>query len=385
MPKQSQEAQSSTSTGTSSSSSSSSSSTYKSHTEAPKEQPFYHRESDIGGFNNKKGRSKYSKRFSITDPINWAKNLKAQTPVLLQVGKPTPKAVISFGGCGLLCTYSLGVVQYLLAEKKDFIRQCYVLGTGSGTIPAVALCGEDSKATPEAVKEYIVDNMFDISNEPRRIDVMKKAAEQFLPEDIHERMNGRCSLAVGMSNRDMNFMKQPPHQQLFGAMLSSFESAADVGEIMIGATAPNATLPYLLRGELVTRATWKCISSELDQYVRHIYIHGFSGYPHSTQHTRHNSFFGRHGFLANSHWHWQTQMLCAHYPMRVPMMRNRHREMLREAFEKGFHDARRYERWEEDVYLTAKPDRSPSENTDLRTIRAAIFGARDKPPEGAKL
>ena len=73
---------------------------YKSHTQAPGQQPHFHRVSDMGAFGNKKGL--YSKNFTVTDPVNWSKNLRAQIPTLLQVGKPTPKAVLSFGGAGML-------------------------------------------------------------------------------------------------------------------------------------------------------------------------------------------------------------------------------------------------------------------------------------------
>jgi hypothetical protein len=358
---------------------------YQSHTRAPKEQPFFHRTSTYGSFDNKKP-NLYSKNFTVTDPVNWSKNLRAQVPTLLQVGRPTPKAVLSFGGCGMLVTYSLGVAQYLLAEKREFVRQCYVLGTGSGTIAAVALCAEDPKSTPEQVKDFIVANAFDVHHEDTRRKVVADACARFLPDDVHERMRGRCTLAVGMSNRDLYYAKQPSAQQLFGAMISSFDSKADVGDCILAATAPNATLPCVFRGEHCTRATWKCLSAELDQYVRHVYIHGMSGYPHSIHHTRHNTFVGRHGLLANSHWHWQRQMLAAIWPKRIPLLASSNLELIKESFEKGFHDARRYERWEEDVYVTAKPDRSPSDSIDLRRIRAAIFGSRSAaPPDETKL
>jgi hypothetical protein len=358
---------------------------YKSHTQAPKEQPTFHRMSDMGAFSSKK-KGVYSKNFTVTDPVNWAKNMKAQVPNLLQVGKPTPKAVLSFGGAGLLCTYSLGVVQYLLAEKKDFVRTCYIVGTGTGTIPAVALCAEDPTATPEKIKDFLVENVFDVHHEEIRREVLLKGCQQFIPQDIAERMRGRCTLCVGMSNRDLYFPRQPMNQQLFGAMISNFDSKEDVTDCIVGATAPNATIPYTFRGERITRATWKCMSAELDQYVRHIYIHGLSGYPHSGHHTRHNNFIGRHGFIANSHWNWKRQFLCAIWPKRVPFLANSNIEVIKEAFEKGFNDARRYERWEEDVYLNAKPDRSANDSLDMKNIRAAIFGTnRTGGNEEAKL
>ena len=360
------------------------SSNYKSHTQAPPKQPHFHRVSDMGAFSDKK-KGLYSKNFTVTDPVNWSKNIRAQIPTLLQVGKPTPKAVLSFGGCGMLCTYSLGVGQYLLAEKKDLVRQCYVVGTGSGTIPALALCSEDPAATPEMIKDYLVENVFDVHHEDTRLKVIGEGCRKFIPEDIHERMKGRCTLAVGMSNRDLYYSRQPINQQMFGAMISSFDSKEDVADCVIAATAPNATMPCVFRGEKCTRGTWKCLSVELDQYVRHIYIHGLSGYPHSSHHTRHNHYIGRHGFLCNSHWNWKRQFLVAIWPKRIPMLATSNIEVLKEAFEKGFNDARRYERWEEDVYLNAKPDRSVNDSLDMKNIRAAIFGSSERDAEAAKL
>lgn len=357
---------------------------YKSHTRAPNEQPHFHRTSDFGSF-SAKSKGLYSKNFTVTDPINWSKNMRAQIPNLLQVGKPSPKAVLSFGGCGMLCTYSLGVVQYLLAEKKEFVRQCYVVGTGSGTIPAVALCAEDPAATPEMIKDFICDHVFDVHHEEIRQDVLRQGCSKFIPEDIAERMKGRCTLAVGMSNRDLNYPRQPINQQMFGAMISAFDSKADVSDCIVAATAPNATMPCIFRGERCTRATWKCLSAELDQYVRHIYIHGLSGYPHSGHHSRHNHYIGRHGFLANSHWNWKRQFLVAIWPKRIPFLASSNLEVIRESFEKGFNDARRYERWEEDVYVNAKPDRSSNDSLDMKNIRAAIFGSSNTGAEEKKL
>ena len=283
----------------------------------------------------------------------------------------------------MLVTYSLGVAQYLVAHRKDFLRQCYILGAGSGCIAAVAACAEDATSTPEAIKNFIVENVFNIDDEKKRQALLSRGCELMLPDDVHQRMKGRCTLAVGMSNRDVNYFKQPLNQQLFGAPISAFDGKSDVQECLIAATAPNATLPFKFRGEFCTRCTWKCMSSELDQYVRHIYIHGISGYPYSSQHTRHNMFFGRHGLVANTHWNWQRQFLVAIWPCKFGLgVANT--EVLREAYDRGFQDAMRYERWDEDPYTNAKADRSPGDSTDWKTIRAAFFGSK-QPHEDARL
>ena len=296
--------------------------------------------------------------------------VRAQTPRLLEVGKAAPKIIFSFAGAGFLVTYSLGVAKYLQQEKQSLLAQGYFLGAGSGVLPAVALAAGPQAIDLDKVNSHIVDNIFNVSQEPTRVTKMREACELFLPSHIHTLMNGRCALAVSMSNRDTGFLKQAGEVQLYGNHICIFDNKTDVTDCILAATCPNSQVCYPFRGMNVVRATQNSLASQLDQYIRHVYVLGLAGNPSSRQHQRHVSFFGRHGALVNTHDHWASQLLTA---CRPATMRRRSEDLLRQSYENGFHDARRYERWEEDVYHFAKPDRAPSEDDDWRTIRGGLF------------
>jgi hypothetical protein len=167
--------------------------------------------------------------------------------------------------------------------------------------------------------------------------------------------------------RDSGYYMQEPHNQLYGAQIPTFDDKADVTELLLAATAPNNNRPYKFRGMPVMRGTQRSISSQLDPFVRHVYIHGLAG-TKSNVYKHHRILIGRHGCLANTHQIGRRQQQLAAYPFLGG------EDALRQAFDDGYHDARRYERWEEDPYHYAKADRSPGEDTDWRDVRAAIFG-----------
>jgi len=76
----------------------------------------------------------------------------------------------------------------------------------------------------------------------------------------------------------------------------------------------------------------------------------------------------------NTHEHPLVQAWTAFYPNVVNLAR---RKSLAEAFEHGYRDAAMYERWEEDPYHYAKPDRSPSDDYNWTMIRRAFAGGTD--------
>jgi hypothetical protein len=305
-----------------------------------------------------------------SDPLDWQKRLRHKTPILLEVGRTPPKCVLSFGGAGFLVTYALGVAMYLQKEKSKMLAESYIVGAGSGIIPAIALACGPQVCDIEKIRDRIVENTFPVWREDLRQKIMRQHCEELLPDNVHKLMSGRMCAGVSMSHKDAGFYRQQPHMQIFGAHIATFDSKADVTELVLAATAPNHNTPYLFRGQPCVRATCSSISTELDQFVRHIYIHGLSGNK-SKHYTRHRVLVGRHGMLANCHLGPRRQMQLAAYPLGG-------REVLKKAFDDGYFDARRYERWEEDPYHYSKTDRSPGGDTDWRDVRAAIFGDKQE-------
>lgn len=322
-----------------------------------------------------------------SDPADFIRAIKAKTPVLLELGKPKPKIVLSFGGAGWLVAYSLGVAHYLLQEQKELCNQSYIIGAGSGVLPATALaCGiSGANVNMEKIMEWLCDDkkIFSVvKGDEKRKKLIAEGCKMFLPRDAAPMLNGKCSLMVGMSNRDQGFVEQKKNEILFGHHISSFDSNEDITELMIAATCTDTNKLATFRGaeRACMRATCMSFAAEADQYIRHVYIHGLCGYPYSRKHMRHNHYFGKHGFVVNTHQNYPKQFLLACFPTLGGKNRG---SQLRQAFDDGFHDARRYERWEEDPYHFVKPDRSTGGDEDWRTIRAAVFGAKKKPTDFA--
>lgn len=305
------------------------------------------------------------------DPFEWAKQIRARTPTLLEVGKKAPKCVLSFGGAGFLATYSLGVALYLQREQPKLLAESYLLGSGTGIFPALALACGPQVVDIEKLRDAIIAQPFRVWREDQRRQVVREAAEKFVPENVAALANGRCCATVGMSTSDHGYNRQPPPNQLFGCHIATFDNKKDTVDLIVAATCPNHRQPCAYRGLPVTRGTWRSLSSELDQYVRHIHIHGYAGFRNMKQHTRHNFYFGRHGTIVN----------CAGGPLEQLWLCSAPyggADKLRDAFDRGFNDARRYERWVEDPYHFAKPDRSAGSDGDWREIRAAVFGQKAK-------
>lgn len=302
------------------------------------------------------------------DPKAWQVAVRHKVPTLLEVGRTPPKAVLSFGGCGFLVTYSLGVALYLQKERAGLLANSYLQGAGSGALPAIALACGPQAVDIEKMRDRIIANRFPVWKEAQRQAVMRAQCEEMLPENVAKLMAGRACIAVAMSQKDTGFYQQEPHMQIYGAQIPTFDSKADVTELVIAATAPNHNSPVMFRGMPTVRGSCSSISSQLDQFVRHIYIHGLSGTNGAKHFKRHRVLIGRHGLLSNCHLGPRRQLQLAAYPFFGA------EDALRQAFDDGYHDARRYERWEEDPYHYSKPDRSPGEDNDWRDVRAAIFG-----------
>lgn len=308
--------------------------------------------------------------------------IQAKTPALLEIGKAAPKAVLSFGGAGFLVTYALGVAAFLQKERSAFLGECFLLGAGTGVIPAVALACGPSVSIPQ-LRDFIVDNRFVVTDEAKRLEVVSRGLSQLLPQNCAEMMKGRVALTVGFSNRDPGFKRQSKSHRDFGYHISEWSNHQDVMQNILAATAPNTQKPMTFRrADNVLRGTMMSLSSELDQYCRHVYIHGYVGIRQNKRQARHNILFGRHGFLGNTHMPFWKQAVCAFAPA---IGGDQRRSDLLEAYDAGYFDAKRYERWEEDPYLFAKPDRSPSDDFNFRNLRASLFWNRKKAEERFEL
>ena len=303
---------------------------------------------------------------------DWVGQVRAKTPALLEVGKSPPKAVLSFGGAGHLVTYSLGVALYLQQEKKELVAKSFLLGAGSGVIPALALAFGPSNLNIDKVRDAVLSNPFAVSDEPARLEILKAQLEALVPQNAHKLAEGRAALTISFSNKDAGYHRQTKENILYGQHIASWSDRADVIATVMAATAPNHQKQMKFRQAAnVMRGTQGSLSSELDAYCRHVHIHGFCGLQRFKSHTRHNHFFGRHGFLANTHFSSTKQCWLAFAPH---VMNSARREELREAYDHGYNDARRYERWEEDPYHFAKADRSPSQEYSWKNARSALFG-----------
>jgi hypothetical protein len=281
--------------------------------------------------------------------------------------------VISFGGAGALVTYSLGVAAFLHREKQQLLATSFILGAGSGAIAATALaCG--AHVNFDALRDAVVDQCYNGDDYQSHIVRMKAACEQFLPKNAHDLLNGRVAIAVGPSNRDVAYYEQPAQHRLNGWHICQWTSLDDVTDCLVAATNGSATRPYSFRGCPCTRATWGSLSSELDPFVRHVHVHGFAGLSGRVSHQRHKIFIDRHGFLSYTGQPAYLQLIAAVAP-KAFFSKTWAKDVLRQAFDAGFHDARRYERWEEDAYFYAKPDRSPTKDPNWRNFRAAMFGS----------
>lgn len=309
-----------------------------------------------------------------TVPREWIKKVRAKTPQLLEVGKPAPKAVLSFGGCGFLVTYSLGVALFLQQEKKEFLANSFLLGAGSGVLPAIALACGPRTVNLEQVRDFIVNNRFVVTDEDKRIEVLTAGINKLLPRNVVDLVKGRLALTIGFSNKDPGYMMQAKENIYFGHHIAEWTDFDDLAQNIIAATAPNTQKPCIFRdADNVLRGTMMSLSSELDQYCRHIYIHGYAGYRYNKNQARHNIMFGRHGFIGNTHFTFPKQVIMAFAPLLGGEAR---KDDLLQAYDVGYNDARRYERWEEDPYYFAKADRSPSDDFNFRNLRANLFGGK---------
>lgn len=309
-----------------------------------------------------------------TNPAEFAKRIRAKTPALLEIGKTVPKAVLSFGGAGFLVTYELGVASFLCQEKSAFLQKCFFLGAGSGVIPAVALaCGVNASYL-EKIRDFIVDHRFMVADEAKRVEAVSSGISELLPQDCSALMRNRIALTVGFSNRDPGFKQQKKEHFRFGYHISDWKDFHDVAQNILVAMAPNTQKPMVFRdANNVLRGTMMSLSSELDQYCRHIYIHGYVGLKRNKQQSIHNVLFGRHGYIGNTHFPFWKQAICAF----APIVGGEARKVdLLDAFDAGYHDARRYERWEEDPYFFAKADRSPSDDINFKNMRASLLNRK---------
>jgi len=299
-------------------------------------------------------------------------------PKLIEVGRAPPRLVLSFGGAGALVTYSLGVAQFLLEDKKEHLNQWYFLGSGTGVLPAVALPIAVQNKSPDLIRqimEYIVDNAPPhLMNEDTRRAFVFNGLTKFLPKDAHVTVSGRACLSVmvdpecvvGRVGGELS-----KNQILYGLPMTSWPSVEALAQVMAGAMSPYRTHPVDYNGVGLIRSSRYSLSTEVDQHIRHVYVHGFGGSMRKSNHSRHAILFGRHGTLLNTSQSPWLQYLTLALP-------GRRKNALRFAYDAGYNDARRFDRWEEDPYQFAKGDRSAGDDEDWRTLRQKIFNTDAK-------
>ena len=309
-----------------------------------------------------------------TAPHEFVKLIRAQTPRLIEIGKPRPKLVLSFGGAGWLFTYGLGVAEFLSREYKQLLNETYFLGSGSGVIPATAL--SLGITDMHKVKDLLLtkENLFNVMDggaSEMRNKLVDLVAEKYLPPRADALMNGKVTLALGMTQSDRGFKMQEPDMMIHGHHISMFDDNPDIASCLKAAMVCNKYDPATFRygDKKVARATSVAHCSQLDQAIRHVYVKGLSGNPSTRRAQRHNHIFGVHGSLVNTHHHWIKQYQFACLPTAVGG-RAASLDALNESFDNGYQDARRYERWLEDSYHFAQADRSLETKGDMRNLRA---------------
>eukprot|EP00758_Cryptobia_borreli_P003584 Tbor_TRINITY_DN3847_c0_g1::TRINITY_DN3847_c0_g1_i3::g.5642::m.5642 len=330
---------------------------------------------------------KLSRRLSQhTDSKEWVNQTRAQSPILVRIGKKPPKLVLSFGGAGFLTTYSLGVAKYLQAEKQSLISKSFLLGAGSGVLPALALAYGPEHVNIDHAVEYICDNFFSVSNEKKRREVTAAGLEAFLPSldnDKHKMegtssvtadpvkiINGRVALTVGFSNKDYGYLHQNRNNILYGHHIAQWDDREDLLKCIVSAMACNVNKPMQFRdADNVMRGTFYSMSSELDQSIRHVHIHGYCGDKYNRHSTRHNFYFGKHGFLSNTSPFLKQAVMAFRPNLMGKFAKSAHMR----AYEAGYVDARRYERWEEDPYFYAKPDRKSNDMFSMKSMISSVL------------
>ena len=279
--------------------------------------------------------------------------LGARPPKLTQLGEKAPKMVLSFGASGTLATYGLGVGQYLLDHHKKLMDECYFIGSGSGVLPAVALPLASDLGNRHLLKEYFEIIMketavpFHLFREAKRAEYVKRGLSEMLGlEDLHTRLRGRCSIFLHpdpkyLYGRTHGILDR--HQILFGLPVSHWRSSADLRECMEAAMAPSHKHSLNFRGVRAMSSSKHSLSPQLDQSIRHIYVHGFAGKGYSSREKLHAHVFGRHGSLVNVSTTFLAQTLSQSFPLPL-------KYVLTKAYHQGYEDASKYHRWEEDPY-----------------------------------
>ena len=288
------------------------------------------------------------------DIMEALRRLESAQPKLIEVGRPTPQLVVSFGGSGALVTYSLGVAQWLLENRGDLLNQWYFVGSGTGVLPAVALPLAVQKKEPHLLREI---SKYVVQQAPRHVfdeDLRRKyildGLRKFVPEDAHCVLEGRVCLfahinfefIIGRTHEDL-----PNSSILYGNPLIKWDSSAELSQCMDAAMVPYRTHSIDFRGIPLLSATKYSLSSEVSSHLRHVYVHGYAGNAIRTSHTRHNYVFGRHGTLANTSVSFRRQFWANCFP-------GWSKQVLESSYHAGYRDASRYHRWEEDPYYRAR-------------------------------
>ena len=298
-----------------------------------------------------------SSSFKSRDIKEVFRILGTKDPKLTKLGEKAPKTVVSFGGSGGLITYSLGVAQYILDHHPSLINQSYFIGTGSGSLPAICLplaAQLGKQHLPKQCFEYITKQsklpLHSFSEITRREYVRTALAKFLCVEDIERHLLGRCSIFL---RPDSNYIINRVHgvldrgQILYGLPISQWKSSEDLLQCIEASMAPSEKHSIAFRGIPMLTASKYSFSPQVEQSIRHIFVHGYAGKGFSSNEKLHAHVFGMHGSLFNVSTPYYAQRFALCFP-RIA------KYFLSKAYDQGYKDAADFSRWEEDPYNFAK-------------------------------
>mmetsp|Transcript_23567 Transcript_23567/g.36755 ORF Transcript_23567/g.36755 Transcript_23567/m.36755 type:complete len:304 (-) Transcript_23567:39-950(-) len=279
--------------------------------------------------------------------------LGVHQPQLLKTGRRAPSVVLSFGASGSLVPYSLGVAQYLLDHHPELVRRAYFIGSGSGVIPAICLALSRASSHPSSLEECVKRfNKVKLSlpfviNENERRTVVRNACQEIFTIDAPERViQGCCSLFL---HPNPSYIYGRLHgildryHVLYGLPISEWRSKDDLIECIEASMAPSEKYSLAFRNVPMVSASRFSFSPQVEQAIRHVYIHGFSGKGYRSCEKLHAHVFGHHGSVFNVASSSTVQNLCLSFPRMFS-------GVIERSFNQGYKDAKAYSRWEEDPY-----------------------------------
>ncbi|KNH08379.1 hypothetical protein XU18_1092 [Perkinsela sp. CCAP 1560/4] len=291
--------------------------------------------------------------FKLRDIKEVFEILGVKHPQLVKVGEKPPKLIVSFGDSDILMNYGLGVAQYLLDNHLPLLKQAYFIGTGSGTIPAVclSLASQNSKST--LITDFFRRMTSNISSLPiylreaQRREFISNTLKSLASLDEPEKLLlGKCSLFL---HPNPNFIFGRVHgildryHVLYGLPVSEWRSKEDLIQCIEASMAPSYKHFIPFRGIPIVKASRYSLSPQVDQAIRHVYVHGYAGGGYMSREKLHAHVFGHHGSIFNVSTSHYLQRLCISYPRVFS-------GSIEKTYHQGYKDAAQFSRWEEDPY-----------------------------------